>query len=93
MTQTANIWTKITGDSITMPEQGKMVIIRRKDGDDTFGYAEKSAWKGIHDGQPDGKAWWIWYECTVVRYDSETCKVRPVKEEAIRPPTHWRPIG
>ena len=84
MTRTANTWTKITSDPITMPERGKRVIIHRKDGDDTFGY---------HDGQPDGKAWWIWYECTVVRYDSETRKVMPAKEEAIDPPTHWRPIG
>ena len=83
MTRTANTWTKITGDPTAMPEQGKMVIIRKKDGDDTFGY---------HDGQPDGKAWWIWYECTTVRYDSETRKVKPSREEAIRTPTHWRPI-
>ena len=84
MKTNANSWTRITGDPMTMPEQGRMVIIRQKHTNHRFGY---------HDGQTDGKDWWIWYECTAVRYDSETRKVMPAKEEAIDPPTHWRPIG
>lgn len=79
-------WIKITDDPATLPEMGRIVIIRDEPGFESFGCRA--------DFRRSGRDW-RWYYATKATWsirDQAICG-EYLRECEFIPPTHWRPIG